>query len=199
MRMKTRTVVFLLVFVATVIGTAVEFAGVTREYILPTPTVRVYDSMEMKRLPVTSETYGFSIGESPDTIESGSVLYGNVTLCCTESPSKYTPVLYILTSDQMSMWKNRNIGPVYHTAKTTTTPPLNYTFSGPQGTETLTFRIVTHSSGIYYFVVFCSVYEKAALDMNVSRIGESLIVKWALPIISTVSLIAAFIDYKRSD
>jgi hypothetical protein len=195
--MRIRTIVFLLVFAASGIAFAVDLAGVTQQYILPTSTetVQVFDAVEMKRLPVASSSYSYSIADSPVAVEAGSVLFGNITLCCVGSPSEYTPVLYILASDQMSLWRNRNTGPMYRMADTTI---LNYTFSGPEGTETLTFRVVVSSSDTYHFVVFAPVREKPILHMSVLtwKVTESMLVKLALLMAAILSLAAAVIDYK---
>ena len=157
--------------------------------------------MEMKREPVAGSGSGFSTAESPEGVELRSLLFGNVTLCCVQAPSAYPPTLFILTSDQMSSWKDHSRGPTEWTAKTTAMPLQNYTFSGPEGKETLTFSIIATSSSVYHFVVYAPVSEKPTLHLSVrtSKLTESWIGLALASIPGIFSVVGLILTYKSKE
>jgi hypothetical protein len=198
--MEKRAIIFLILFLADAGGIAVQFAGFLQWYILPTmgETTKSFPPVEMKREPVAGSGLGFSTAESPNGVEFKSVLFGNVTLCCVPGPSAYPPTLFILTSDQMSSWKDHGREPKEWMAKTTTSPPLNYTFSGPEGQEILTFSVVATSSGVYHFVVYAPTQEKPTLNLSVRtlKLTESL-TGWAVMCIpAIVGIVGLFLTYR---
>jgi hypothetical protein len=191
--MRTRTIIFLLIFVATAITAAVDIVGVTQRYVQPTlaPTLIVHDPIEMTELPVAGgSTFTYWTAESPEDIQTKSVLYGNVTLCCTThaTPFPPPPSLFILTSTQMASWKERDRDPREYMAVTSS---ANYSYSGPNGgVEALSFRVVADVSDVYHVVAYVPTSEKATLHLWVSGfyLAESLTVKLLIAVPPIVSL-----------
>jgi hypothetical protein len=194
--MKARTVALLLALLATAILAVADFAHITGGYLLATPVVKTFDSVKMTGLPLAGSTYVYWIADSPVSIESNQVLFGNVTLCCVQAPSTAPPPqLFILTTDQMSRWKDSSRGPTEWVAQASL---MNYTFSGPERTETLSFRINVGASDVYHFVVWCHQSEKPTLHEKVMLLDEALIVKIAIILAPIFTAVALIVDYKWS-
>lgn len=194
---KLKTWLFLAILVASAAKVVSDVTALTHEYLMPTHVEKTSDvTMQSLTLIAGSLVYS-SMAQSPNGIETQSTVSGTVSLCCVDHESNYFPYLFILTSDQATAWRDRSNDPTEYVAETSITPPYNYTFSGPNRTETLTFRIIANTPGVYYFVVISPLYEKATLHLDVlsPNVTESPMVEWLFIIAAVGGLVGLAVSY----
>jgi hypothetical protein len=205
---RLRTVIFLVMVIASVAKVISDFTSLTHWYLMPTPDLRTYD-IAFTGMPVGAglSTY-YSTAQSPHGVEAESILSGNVTLCCVDHPSygtygsSYMPLLFILTSDQMISWKDHGRDPREYVAATSINPPLsNYSYSGVQGTEPFSFRIVANAPGVHYFVVSTPIYEKGSIHLRVlgPNAEESLWVEAIFMLLAISGVIGFVLEHRSND
>jgi hypothetical protein len=98
----------------------------------------------------------------------------------------------------MTSWRDRGNDPKEYVATSINPPLSNYTFSGVNRTETLTFRIIANTPDVYYFVVVSPLYEREAtlhLDVLSPNVTESPMVEWFFIIVAVGGLVGLAVSY----
>jgi hypothetical protein len=166
---KNRTWLFAVLLIGSLLSLLVTVGGFLMPLLPTKPSVTEYPPQVQGLSAIYGNRYTF---DTPIELAHADLLFGNVTLCCRDSPSggyngPYVPYLFILSTAQLSLWTDQSGPPKAYSAQTAIGRYENYSFSGRTRSEALTFSMYVIDSGVYHILVFQQGMEQATLYLKV--------------------------------
>jgi hypothetical protein len=211
--MKGSTVGLLILLIASLGSSAAALTDLDSSIIPQANTTTSYNIPGQLVTGGSGSVYQF---KTPVLIQSGSMMYGNLTSYCVQSPASFgagghlPPTLYVLTSTDLQLWNGHQSNtPSVTVASILANNFANYTYNGPAQTEGLDFRVHVDTPDVYYFVAYVPFFScgevygqnTPSLNLNVMTIGPDPTISGLVKIVSLISTIvfavATIWDHRR--